>query len=140
MLIGYRTIDQVNEYTARQMARACGVKLYPLWPREPPPDGGFDAVLYDWDCLPAQERQEVLAELTAGHRPHAVALHGYNLEDSQAKALRRHTVAVYRRLHPRVFRYLRRAVLAVRAARVTGHGPQDQPATGPRDGTAGAVR
>jgi hypothetical protein len=52
MLIGYRTIDEVNEDTARQLAQACGVRLYPLWPREAPPDGGFDAVLYDRDCLP----------------------------------------------------------------------------------------
>jgi hypothetical protein len=126
MPIGYRTIDEVNEDTARRLARACGVRLYPLWPRESPPDGGFDAVLYDWDCLPQSERQELLAELLASPRPRAVALHGYNLEDGQAEALRRHSVAVYRRLHPRVFRFLRRAVRAVRAGRALAHSPQTE--------------
>jgi hypothetical protein len=97
MRIAYLTTDEVNLHLAEGMAAACGLTLYPLWPRESPPDGGFDAVLYDWDCLPQPERQKLLAELLAGPRPRAVALHGYNLEDGQAEALRRHSVAVYRR-------------------------------------------
>jgi hypothetical protein len=140
MLIGYWTIDEVNEDTARRMARACGVRLYPLWPRESPPAGGFDAVLYDWDCLPQPERQELLAELLAGPRPRAVAVHGYNLEGARAESLRRHTVAVFRRLHPRVFRFLRRAVRAARAADATGQVPHDEPAPGLPADAAETVR
>jgi hypothetical protein len=140
MLIGYWTIDEVNENTALRMARACGVRLYPLWPRESPPAGGFDAVLYDWDCLPAQERQAVLAGLTAGRRPHAVAVHGYNLEGALAESLRRHTVAVFRRLRPRVFRFLRRAVRTVRTASATGQGAHGGPALGLPADVAEAVR
>jgi hypothetical protein len=62
----------------------------------------------------------VLTELFAGPRPRAAAMHGYSLEDGQREALRRHTVGVYRRLQPRVFRFLRRAARAARAARAPG--------------------
>ena len=43
-----------------------------------------------------------------------------------AEALRRHTVAVYRRLQPRVFRFLRRAARAVRAARALARAPHER--------------
>jgi hypothetical protein len=116
MRIAYLTTDEVNRYLAEGMAAACGLTLCPLAPKDPPPEGEFDAVLYDWDHWPARQRREVMAELRAGCPPHVVALHGYNLEDTQAEALRRRTVGVYRRLQPRVFRFLRRSVLAVPAA------------------------
>jgi hypothetical protein len=140
MRIAYLTTDEVNLHLAEGMAAACGLTLCPLAPKNPRPDGEFDAVLYDWDYWPAQERREVLDELLAGRRPHAVAVHGYNLEDGQAQALRRHTVGVYRRLHSRVFRFLRRAVLTARAARALGRSPQEEPAAGRPDNAAGAVR
>jgi hypothetical protein len=130
MRIAYLTTDEVNLHQAEGMAAACGLTLCPLAPRDPPPDGELDAVLYDWDYWPAHERREVLAHLLAGPRPHALALHGYNLEDSQVEALRCHTVGVYRRLQPRVFHFLRRAARAVRAARALGRGPREEPATG----------
>jgi hypothetical protein len=140
MHIAYLTTDEVNRYLAEAMAAACGLTLCPLAPKDPPPGGEFDAVLYDWDYLPARQQREVTAELLAGRRPHAVAVHGYNLEDARAEALRRHAVAVYRGLHPRVFRLLRRAALAVRAARALGRSPQGESATRGLGGAASAVR
>ena len=61
-----------------------------------------------------------------GRLPHAVAVHGYNLEDGLAEALRLNGVAVYRRLRPRVFRFLRWAIRVVHAAKAAGRNPQDK--------------
>ena len=118
------------------MAQECGLTLCPLAPKDDPPDGAYDAVLYDWDSWPTEGRREALAAMLAGPLPHAVALHGYHLEDDQAEALRRHTVAVYGRLQPRVFRFLRRAVRTLRAAKDLGGTPPNDSATGERDGAA----
>jgi hypothetical protein len=117
MRVAYLTTDEVNRELALEMADKCGLTLCPLEPRNGPPTKEYDAILYDWDSWPAEQRQETLAALLAGPLPHAVALHGYGLEDDQVETLRRHTIAVYRRLQPRAFRFLRRAVRVVRAAR-----------------------
>jgi hypothetical protein len=129
MRIAYLTTDEVNLHLAEEMAASCGLTLCPLAPKDPPPNEEFDAVLYDWDSWPARQQPEPLAELLASRLPRAVAMHSYNLADGQAKALRQHAVAVYRRLRPRVFRYLRRAARAVRAANALGGNPQDKQAT-----------
>jgi hypothetical protein len=136
MWIAYLTTDEVNLHLAEEMAAACGLTLCPLDPRDPPPAGEFDALLYDWDHWPAPQLREVMAELLGGSLPHAVAVHGYNLGDGRAEGLRRHTVAVYRRLQPRVFRFLRRAARTVRAARALGRSPlaEARPADAPGQG------
>jgi hypothetical protein len=135
MRIAYLTTDEVNLHLAEEMAAACGLTLCTLDPRDPPPDGEFDALLYDWDHWPAEQQREVMAELLGGSLPHALAVHGYNLGGGRADALRRHTVAVYR-LQPRAFRFLRRAVRTVRAARVLGSSPRAtaRPADAPGHG------
>jgi hypothetical protein len=136
MRVAYLTTDEVNEQLAQQMAVACGVTLCPLAPKDAPPDGECDAVLYDWDYLPIEWQREVMAELLSSPLPHPVALHGYNLEDGQVEVLRRNAVVVYRRLQPRVFRSLRLEVIAVRAANALGRKPEDEHATGQGDGAA----
>jgi hypothetical protein len=130
MRIAYLSTDEVNVHLAEAMASVCGLTLCPLAPKDSPLKEEFDAVLYDWDSWPADRKQEVLAQLPAGRRACAVAVHGYNLEDGQAEALRRHTVAVYRRLQPRVFRSLRRAIRAVYASQARGRSSQDRQAAG----------
>jgi hypothetical protein len=117
MRVAYLTTDEVNRDLALAMAEKCGLTLCPLEPRDGLPTKDYDAILYDWDSWPVEQRQEALAAMLAGPLPHAVALHGYGLPDNQAETLRRHTVAVYRRLQPRAFRFLRRAIRVVRAAR-----------------------
>jgi hypothetical protein len=134
MRIAYCTTDDMNCHLAEEMAATYGLTLFLVASKDPPPNEGFDAVIYDWDYWPVGKQSEVLAELLAGHGTRAVAVHGYNLDDGQAEALRRQAVAVYRRLQAKVFRFLRRAVRTVHAATALSRIPQDRQATA---GTAG---
>jgi hypothetical protein len=104
MLIAYVTTDLVNEQLALQMAEESGQTVCPLSPCDGRPDEDFDAVVYDWDYLPRQLQQTVLAELLAGAAPWPAALHGYNVEPGHLKALRKQNVAIYRKLRPEIFR------------------------------------
>src|SRR5262249_15007704 len=125
------------EHLAHELATEGGDRLCPLMPRDWPAGGEYDAVLYDWDHLPAELQEEVTRGLLHGPLPHAVAMHGYNLGDGQAEALRQHKIAVDRRVQRRVFRFLRRATRTVRAARALGRGPlaEARPADAPGQGT-----
>jgi hypothetical protein len=138
MRVAYLTTDEVNQELALQMAEKCGITLCLFEPRDDPPGNDYDAVLYDWDSWPAERRREALAQMLAGPLPHAVALHGHNLDDDQAEALFRHAVAVSRCLQPHVFRFLRLAVITVRAAKAVGRTRPDDSATGRRDSAARA--
>ena len=109
MLIAYLTTDEVNLDLADRLATGCGAILHPLSFQDGPPNGAFEAVLYDWDYLSPPWRQQLLAELLSRPAPCPVALHGYTLEEEHGEALRRHGVAVFRRLEPGVFLNLRRA-------------------------------
>jgi hypothetical protein len=120
MLIAYLTTDELNQHLALQMAEECGETLCPLWLSDAPPDGEFDAVVYDWDYLPAQRQQAILAALLASRAPHPVAVHGYNVDEDCVEALRGQSVAVYRRLQPEVFRSLALAYSQPRATKASG--------------------
>src|SRR5262245_24695315 len=102
MRIAYLSIDEVNQDLATRLCEGRGDSLEVLEARDPPPDGRFDAVVYDLDCLSATDRQRLLSALTDAPCPRPVAVHGYGLEDGQANALRRNRVAVYRRLDPQL--------------------------------------
>jgi hypothetical protein len=115
MLFAYLSTDEVNQDLAQRMAEECGVTVYCLSFRDPPPDGRFDALLYDWDSLPQQKRQEIMAEVPCGTRPCPAALHSYHVEDKEATILRQKGVLLYDRLEPEVFRALSRADHKVRA-------------------------
>jgi hypothetical protein len=123
VLIAYLTTDEVNLDLADRLATECGATLYPLSFQDGPPSGAFEAVLYDWDYLSPPWRQQLLAELLSRPAPCPVALHGYTLEEEHGEALRRHGVAVFRRLEPEVFRNLRRAA---GQTRVTSSASQDE--------------
>jgi hypothetical protein len=103
MLIAYLSTDEVNQHLAVQVAEQFGETLCLVSPRDALPDEDFDVVAYDWDCLPAQRQQTILAELQARRPPRPVALHSYNLEEACVEALSRQGVAVYRKLHPAMF-------------------------------------
>jgi hypothetical protein len=116
MLIAYLTTDEVNQDLAMRMAEECGTTLALLSLRDGPPDGRFAAVLYDLDFLPPLQRQEVLGELLAGPSSHPVAVHSYNLEEDQVKALAENQVLVHRHLEPEVFQILCQAAGQARTA------------------------
>jgi hypothetical protein len=115
MRFAYLTTDEVNGALALETARDCGVALYPLAPKEGPPDASYDAVLCDWDFWPAELRQELLAgQGGPPYRP--LAVHGYNLDEAQAEALRMLGVAVHAGLQPEVFLQLRQAAAPAQPA------------------------
>jgi hypothetical protein len=116
VLVAYLTTDEVNEDLALRMAAECGITLRPLALQGAPPDGEFDAVVYDWDYLPADHRKAILSNLLSGFTPYRVVLHGYHLEDDQVEALRANGVLVHRRLDLEVFEGLRGAPVRVRSA------------------------
>jgi hypothetical protein len=111
MLVAYLSIDEVNQALAAEMALACGLTVHPVWPKDRPPNGEYEALLYGWDSWPAERREQVLEGLADGppHRP--AAGHGYSLTEDEAEALRRRGVAVHRSLRPEVFTQLRRAAV-----------------------------
>jgi len=109
MRIAYLTIDEVNRDTAERAARACRAVLCPLLPRDPPPDGRFDAAVYDLDYLPTAERRGALDALCKSPLPHPAAVHAYHLERTERLALRGAGVIVKRRLGLALFRALCRA-------------------------------
>jgi hypothetical protein len=117
MRIAYLTTDEVNQDLALRLAAGQRARLEVLWPRDEPPDGRFDAVVYDLDCLPACLRQEVLSKLAAASAPWPVAVHSYALTRKQFRALRGRGVAVHRRLGARL---LHRLCAAVRAKSAGG--------------------
>jgi hypothetical protein len=117
MRIAYLSTDEVNKDLALRLAAQWQVTVCPREPRDPPPVGEFDALLYDWDHWPADRRPTVLTHTAAGPLRQPVALHGYRLEQEQARALRRRGVLLFDRLESRTFLDLRRAVNQARAVR-----------------------
>jgi hypothetical protein len=115
MRFAYLTTDEVNQSLARDIALGCGITLDTLFPKDGPPDRGYDAVVYDWDSWPVELRQEFLASLEKGPLYRPVAVHGYDLPEDHAEALRNRGVALYRRLRPEMFQRLHRAALPISA-------------------------
>jgi hypothetical protein len=109
MRVAYLTTDAVNQDWAVHRAAEDGVTVHPLALDDPPPDGQFDAVVYDWDYLPPQRRAQFLLGLLAGPLSCPAAVHSYNLEEDHIKALRRHGVAVSSWLESDLFQKLRQA-------------------------------
>jgi hypothetical protein len=122
MLVAYLSYEEVNTALAEPMARRHGITLDVLQPRDGPPNGEYDAVLYDWDCWPCEGRAQAVPEWLSGPPPRPTALHGYNVENEQAEALRCNGVVVESRLGPALFQRLRQAILAARVAGTTGAG------------------
>jgi hypothetical protein len=118
MNIAYLTTDEVNQYLALQLAAECGAALENVWPRDVPPDGRFDAVLYDLDCLPPSERAQLLSVVLAGPAASPVALHSYNLGEHQIETLQANGVGVHRSLSAEALQSL--ALAAAAAAPLRG--------------------
>ena len=110
MRIAYMTTDEVNRTSAAQMAGECGAFICALAPRDSPPDDQFHAVLYDLDDIERQQRAELVAQIVSSPSTRPRAVHGYDITDEQVSTLRRHGVAVSKRLHAGVIRSLCKAV------------------------------
>jgi hypothetical protein len=124
MSIAYLSTDEVNRHLAARMAAACGATLHPLSPKDPPPDGRFDAVLYDLKSIAPARREEIMTGALADPATRPVAVHAYNL-DTPADAPRDKGVVVTRQLGPVVLRALCRSL-----------GPATLPPLGPQRGLA----
>ena len=106
MRIAYVSTDEVDQALAAQMAAECGAVVCTLLPQDPPHDGLFDAVLYNLDDMPRDERAALLDELRRRQPDRPTAVHGYDITVEQARALNRDGVAAARRLHPGLIRSL----------------------------------
>jgi len=49
MKIAYLSTDEVNQNLAENLAARCGASQDCLSPHDPPPNGQYDAVVYDLD-------------------------------------------------------------------------------------------
>jgi hypothetical protein len=114
MLIAYFTTDEVNQWVAERLAADCGLMVCPMFLKEEPAEEGFDALLFDWDFLPAVWREQALTMLATRPLDCPVAVHSYHLTDKQVEALRANGVQVRRRLQPTLFHELYRAVVQAR--------------------------
>jgi hypothetical protein len=110
MRIAYVTTDEVNQDLALRTATDWGACLEVLSVQEALPNGHYDAVVYDWDFLPRDCREKVLAGLAKAPRNFVVALHSYGLQEREARALRRRGLLIFRRLRGSLFRKVRREV------------------------------
>jgi hypothetical protein len=111
MLIAYFTTDEVNAWVADGFATDCGMTLCSMFLKGEPAEDGFDAMLFDWDFLPAVWREEALTMLTTRPLDCPVAVHSYHLPEKQVEALRANGVQVRQRLQPILFHELFRAVV-----------------------------
>lgn len=111
MRIAYLNTDEVNQAVAAMMASTYGDVVHGLRPKDAPPDGRYDAVLYNLDEVPWHRRRESLADILYGPSTCPKAVHGFDLSEEEAEMLRLHGVAVAQRLQPELFQVLHRTVL-----------------------------
>jgi hypothetical protein len=137
MLIAYFTTDEVNEWVAERLAADCGLTLCAMFLKDVAAEEGFDAMVFDWDFLPAAWREEALTMLTTRPLDCPVAVHSYHLAEHEVEALRANGVQVRQWLQPALLHDLFRTVVQARlilrsysAAPATTDG-EHEPAVGP---------
>jgi len=108
VFIAYVSPDEVHQELAAELAGERGVTLASFASSAEMPLVPYPAVIYDVDYLTLEDRRRVLDELTGTPLTQVAAVHSYNLNAGQQKALRRNGVAVHRRLRPAWFGRLAR--------------------------------
>jgi hypothetical protein len=98
LLIAYVSLDEVNQDLAARTAESVGASLASIGSPDELAASAYDAVVYDLDYLCDNDRRRILDELTAGAATRMAAVHSYNLQPTQKRALRRKGVVVRRRL------------------------------------------
>ena len=96
--LAYLTTDEVNEATVARMALAYGAIVVPFYPKDAPRSAQFDAVLYDFDCLPTERGRKLLVDLLSAPAEKPVGLHSFNVDEEVARDLERKGINVFRRL------------------------------------------
>src|SRR5262245_7053009 len=114
MRIAYLTLDEVNRHLALTLADDHGVSLDVQARPEGIGEREYDAVLYDRDSFPPEERQANLTAVLACPLNKPVAVHGYFFSADQLHVLRQRRAIVTRRLRAEVFARLASAVQAAR--------------------------
>jgi hypothetical protein len=117
MRIAYWTIDEVNLALAGGLADVHDLAIDQATTKDKDPTRDADAVLYDLDALAPATREDVLSRLVSSPLALPVAVHSYNLEDSQIDRLAAHGIAAFRHLDSEVFDNLSAAILLARNGR-----------------------
>ena len=107
--LAYVTHDPVNEFFVGLRPEVRDTALSTLTLRDPLSCGQFDRVLIDWDSLDPEGREVLLGRFLTAPEPGKVGLHSYNL-DGEAAVLCGKGVAVFERLEPDAFAWLRDGV------------------------------
>jgi hypothetical protein len=89
MRIAYYTTDEVNRFLVRRWAGREGIRV--VTPVVQSRADAYDGpVVLDFDNLPEATRADWLRRLTAGTRTGPALVHGHNIADAEATALRTH--------------------------------------------------
>jgi hypothetical protein len=104
MRIAHITTDEASHAIAVQVAKRLDAGVTMLGFDETAPLVLFDAVLYDLDRIPVDQRRSLLRKFRSNKTAVPMAVYGYSLSEGQADWLRFHGVAVAQRLHPRLIR------------------------------------
>jgi hypothetical protein len=107
------TLDEVNQHLALAFADEHNVRLDVQAHAEHIREREYDAVIYDPDSFPRDERWANLTTVLACPLDRPVAVHGYDFSPDQMYVLRKRGAIVARRLGTEVFA---RLVTAVRDA------------------------
>jgi hypothetical protein len=107
MLLAYLTTDEVNWDAITRLAEAHGVVVFAMSFQDPPPDGRFDAVLYDWDFIPPEQRQDIIKNRFVASSALPIAVHSYGICEEEEKLLQEKGVATFRRLGTKLLRFLK---------------------------------
>jgi hypothetical protein len=117
MRVAYVSTDEVNICLAAEYGARGGVVVIQTRPHSAVSCADCDAAVYDLDFLPTEQARALLDRLLAGDIPVPAAVHSYNLDERQVKALDARGIVVARRLIPALFRRLRRLLKSSGASR-----------------------
>jgi hypothetical protein len=117
MRIAYLTLDEVNQHLAFTFADEQGASLDVHGRPEGISDREYDAVLYDPDSFPQDERTANLTTVLACPLNRPVAVHSYDFSADQLHFLRRRGAIVAHRLGSGVFARLMNSARAARRQR-----------------------
>src|SRR6516162_9551428 len=102
--LAYLTTDEVNEATVARMASAYGAIVVPFYPKDEPRSARFDAMLYDFDCLPTERGRKLILELLSApnDKPVVFLIDHHEVVDSRKYRVDRQHLATFQCLKTRL--------------------------------------